>query len=304
MTVVAEKTETIEEYLSSQRELVDAYLEELLPAPPAYPEVLHEAMKYTVFAGGKRIRPILALATGEALGGDFRRLIYLACALEMIHTYTLIHDDLPAMDNDDFRRGIPTAHKKFGEGMAILAGNGLLTYAIQLLTEIPGGAGLATVRLKTIHLICRAAGPSEGVIAGQAADLTAQGNSYSREQLDYIHSTKTGALIEASVQGAALLSGASGEVRRHLKAYASGIGLAFQIVDDILDVVGTSDQLGKASGKDQKEKKATYPALYGLDTSRRIAAELVNDAVQHLAILGSKGTRLRELGWLILSRSQ
>ena len=289
-------------YLREQKEIVDAHLDEFLPSGSAYPEVVHEACRYSLFAGGKRLRPILALATGEALGGDFSRLIYFACALEMIHTYSLIHDDLPAMDDDDYRRGRLSAHKAFGEGVAILAGNALLTGAFQLLSEIPGGSEWADVKVALIHRIAQALGTYRGLIGGQVVDLISQGKPFSRHQLDYIHSSKTGALIQVSVVGAACLSQASEEERCHLEIYGCNVGLAFQIVDDILDEVGSGPEMGKASRKDSVNQKVTYPAMYGVDRSRRISVQLVNKAVQEITFLGSRGDFLKELAEFISVR--
>ncbi|MDA2926875.1 polyprenyl synthetase family protein, partial [Acidobacteria bacterium AH-259-G07] len=291
-----------EQYLNQKKQAVDRYLDDFLPAVDSDPEIIHEAMRYSVFAGGKRIRPILALATGEALGGDFQKLIYLAGALEMIHTYSLIHDDLPAMDDDDYRRGQLTAHKKFGEGIAILAGNALLTLAFQRLAEIPTRSDEAEIKLAVMHQICRAIGTARGMLAGQVMDLLTQGKPFSSEQLEQIHSSKTGALIQASVYCSALVSGAEEEARKRLGTFGSSVGLAFQIVDDILDVEGSSRELGKTSGKDDLNHKATYPAMYGLQTSRKIAAELVKSAIHEISFLGPRGEVLTELAQFISVR--
>jgi geranylgeranyl diphosphate synthase type II len=291
-----------QEYMRRQKEQIDAYLDDCLPQPSVYPEVIHEAMRYSVFAGGKRLRPILALATGEALGGKQSRLAPLACALEMIHCYSLIHDDLPAMDNDDYRRGQLTCHKKYGEGIAILAGDGLLTLAFQVLAEIPLPAELVEIKVKVIHRIARAIGTSCGMVGGQVVDLITQGKPFTREQLNFIHSSKTGALIQASLQSAALLCEADLEARDALGRFGSRIGLAFQIVDDILDVEESGEKLGKTPGKDRAEGKATYPALYGLEKSRHIADQLVEDAIHEVAFLGPQGAVLRELALFISSR--
>ena len=290
----------IEDYLNEQKKIVDKHLDNFLISADTPPKVLHQAMRYSVFAGGKRIRPIVALATGEALEAGWPRLIHLACALEMIHTYSLIHDDLPAMDDDDYRRGQLTAHKKFGEGVAILAGNALLTRGLQLLTEIPSAS--AESKVAVIGQICWALGTREGMIAGQVMDLQAQGNFFSKGQLERIHSSKTGALIEASVRSAALLLEASEKTCERLAAFGAKLGLAFQIVDDILDVEGSSEELGKTSGKDNLSRKATYPALYGLQTSRKLGAELVDKAIGEISFLGSRGDLLRELTQFISVR--
>jgi geranylgeranyl diphosphate synthase type II len=274
-------------------------LDRFLPAEETYPDILHRAMRYSLFAGGKRIRPVLSLATCEALDGEFERVIHLACALEMIHTYSLIHDDLPAMDNDDYRRGKVTCHKKFGEGIAILAGNGLLTHAFRLLSEIP----VATeTRVQVVNQICQAIGTEHGVIAGQVVDLTTQGKAFTSEQLEYIHGSKTAALIETSVHCAGLLAETDDTTIKQLRSYGNSVGLAFQIVDDILDVEGSSLELGKTSGKDTSEKKATYPALYGIDRSREIVHELIEKAMIALQFLDSRGEVLRELARFVSVR--
>lgn len=290
------------EYMGRQKRIVDGYLDDFLPPAAEYPEIIHEAMRYSLFGGGKRLRPILALTTTEALKGDFRKAIFLACALEMIHTYSLIHDDLPAMDNDEFRRGQLTCHKKFGEGIAILAGNALLTEAFQLLSEIPGSNSFAATKVKVIHHLCRGIGSRKGVIAGQVVDLITQGKTFTREQLEYIHSAKTGALIEASVHTASLLAEADRNSQQRLRNFGASIGLAFQIVDDVLDVTGSPEELGKASGKDTTGHKATYPRLYGVEKSREIANELVESAVQELSFLGNRAEKLRELARFISIR--
>ncbi len=297
------KKQGVDKYLAETKRVVDEHLDRFIPSATDYPEHLHSAMRYSVFAGGKRMRPALVLATGEALSGSFSQLIYLACALEMIHTYSLIHDDLPAMDNDDLRRGKPTLHREFGEGVAILAGNGLQTLAFQLLGEIPGGRAVAEAKLMIIHRICRAIGTSRGMIAGQVVDLETQGKAFTGEELEYIHAAKTGALIQAAVSCAAVLCGSPQEHREHLSAFGANVGLAFQVIDDILDESGSSKQLGKPSGRDRVKKKATYPALYGLEESRRIARRLIDDALQEIRFLGPKGENLRRLARFISARS-
>ncbi len=291
----------IRRYLSRRKVVVDDYLDQFLPAEETHPPAVHQAMRYSVFAGGKRLRPILSLATGEALGGEFDRLIHLACALEMIHTYSLIHDDLPAMDNDDLRRGMPTLHRKFGEAIAILAGDGLLTLAFQVLAEIPGDRQSEGTRLRVIHRIARAVGTS-GLIGGQVVDLTMEGKEFTPQDVEYIHSAKTGALLQTSVESAAILAQADEQARRSLAAFGGSIGLAFQVVDDILDVEGSRQELGKSSGKDEAGRKATYPALYGLEASRRIAEDLVEKAVGELGFLGAKAEILRQLARFITNR--
>ncbi len=282
---------TFQEYLDQQKRTIDEQLDHCLPPLHAPPEVIHEAMRYSIFPGGKRMRPILALSTGEALGGDFQKLIALAAALELIHTYSLIHDDLPAMDDDDYRRGQPSTHKKFGQAIALLAGNGLLIRAFQLLAELPAQAAEMETKVAILAQICRAIGTTQGMLAGQVMDLEKQGKPFSAQQLEQIHSAKTGALIQASVCCAALLSGASEEVYRSLSTFGQRIGLAFQIVDDILDC-----------SEDSSKSPATYPATYGLEASRKIAIELVEKAIQDIESLGSRGETLTELARFISVR--
>ncbi len=292
----------IKDYLTVQKRLVDQQLDRLLPTAETYPPVIHTAMRYSLFAGGKRIRPALALATGEALRGDPTGLLELACALEMIHTYSLIHDDLPAMDNDDFRRGSSTLHKKYGEGIAILAGNGLLTRAFEVLAQLSESTVPATVRAEIMSRICRAVGTRGGMLAGQAVDLLTQGKPFTREELEYIHSAKTGALLQASVSSAALLSGVEEAQLNKLSLFGAKIGLAFQVVDDMLDVEGSTREMGKRSGQDVLEEKATYPALMGVGESRQTAQRLVQEAIAQLEFLGDRGERLRQLARFISIR--
>lgn len=292
----------VKKYLRLQQRRVDAQLEELMPLADTYPQIVHEAMRYSLFAGGKRVRPALALATAEALDGDEETSLQLACALELIHTYSLIHDDLPAMDDDDYRRGLPTSHRKFGEGIAILAGNGLMTLAFRLLAEIPGAAVPDSVKLQVITHLCRAIGTSTGLIGGQVMDLVSQGKSYTEEEVQYIHSCKTGALIEASVTTAALLCGAPGNARQRLSSYARHVGLCFQIVDDLLDVEGSRQELGKGSQKDALLEKATYPALLGVRRSHEIADQLMREATRKVSFLGSRGRMLVGIAAFISSR--
>lgn len=289
-------------YLESQRKVVDSHLDKFLPPEEEYPEVIHRAMRYSVFAGGKRIRPILALAASEAVGGQFEKSVRLACALELIHTYSLIHDDLPAMDDDDHRRGLLTCHKVFGEGIAILAGNGLMAHAFQLLTEIPGGEGFSDTKIKVLNGLCRAIGTQHGVIAGQVVDLVTEGKPFSAGELEYIHSSKTGALIEASVYCSALLAEADELYLECLRTFGLKAGLAYQIVDDVLDMEGSREELGKTPGKDISGQKATYPALYGLQESRHTARRLVEEAIDAIRCLGEKGAALRELARFISIR--
>ena len=286
-------------YLEQKRKLVDLELDARIPAASVHPGLLHEAMRYSVFAGGKRLRPILALATAEALQVEAKRVLTLCCSLELIHTYSLIHDDLPAMDDDDYRRGELTCHRKYGEAVAILAGNALMALAFELLSEEQEVN--ETVQVSVIRRLSAAVGSRGGLIAGQVVDLCTEGKAYTGEELDFIHSFKTGALIEAAVTCAARLCGGS-EAMKCLRTYAISSGLAFQIVDDILDIEGSSVELGKTRGKDEAERKATYPALYGLEESRRRVAELIEGAVEVVEPLGPPARPLQEIARFIASR--
>jgi geranylgeranyl diphosphate synthase type II len=298
----ADREIDIRAYLSKKKKEVDKALDHLLPTEDTYPKSVNQAMRYSVFAGGKRLRPILAIAAGECLDVDPAAVSRLACALEMIHTYSLIHDDLPAMDNDDFRRGNPSCHRKYGEGIAILAGNGLMNLAFQLFTEIPDLGTDPGLVLITQRYLCQSVGTEGGVIAGQVVDLLTQGKTFDETDLNYIHTCKTAALIRASVVCTGLLSGADPAVISQLEIYGLKAGLAFQIVDDILDIIGDKKSLGKTIGKDEKEKKATYPALFGLEESRKKAEVLIAEAENELHFLGSRGRILRELARFITVR--
>jgi len=257
----------LQEYLKQKTSLVDAELQKVLPSEETLPFSLHRAMRYSMFAGGKRIRPILVLAAAEAVGGDAAGAMPAACALEMIHTYSLIHDDLPAMDDDDFRRGRSTNHKVFGEATAILAGDALLTEAFILLSSSQAkGLDASTVR-RVISIIARAAG-SQGMVGGQVVDMESEGKAIDMATLQYIHTRKTGALLLASIQSGALLGGADEAQFDALTRYGEATGLAFQVADDILDIVGDQAELGKDVGSDQARGKATYPALLGLAEAR------------------------------------
>jgi geranylgeranyl diphosphate synthase type II len=285
-------------YMKERADAVDAALERFLPADTARPETLHKAMRYSVFAGGKRLRPVLVIAGAEAVGGTAQQVMPTACAMELIHTYSLVHDDLPAMDNDDFRRGVPTNHKVFGEAMAILAGDALLTLAFRLVAD--NAADPATLR-QVVTDIADAAG-HQGMVAGQVADLEAEGRRVGADVVDYIHAHKTGALIRTSLRVGAMLCGADAAQVRALSVAGADLGLAFQIVDDILDVVSSSEVLGKTAGKDQIQQKATYPAVHGIEASRARAAFLIRDAEEALRILGPPAEPIRALGRFILER--
>ena len=285
-------------YMKQRTDAVDAALERLLPAETLRPETLHKAMRYSVFAGGKRLRPVLVIAGAEAVGGTAEQVMPTACAMELIHTYSLVHDDLPAMDNDDFRRGAPTNHKVFGEAMAILAGDALLTLAFRLVAD---NAAKSAVLSDVVTEIADAAG-HRGMVAGQVADLEAEGRSVGADGVDYIHAHKTGALIRASLRVGAMLCGADAAQLRALSVAGSDLGLAFQIVDDVLDVVASSQELGKTAGKDQAQQKATYPAIHGIEASRARAAFLIRDAEEALRALGPRAEPIRALGRFIVER--
>lgn len=296
----------IKSYLNEQRQRVEHRLATLMLAPiGAFAEHI-EAMRYSLFAGGKRIRPILCLAGAEAVDDDEavgQRALTVACALECIHTYSLIHDDLPAMDDDDLRRGKPTNHTVFGEAAAILAGDGLLTFAFELLSG-PASAAIADqARLGVIHTIAHAAGPL-GMVGGQSLDMLYEGQPVGYDELRRIHRSKTGALITASVVCGALVAGGNDEQTAALRTYGDHIGLAFQIVDDLLDVEATTAQLGKPAGSDLQSEKATYPSLFGRDTSRTMAREAVQEAVAALANFDHRADPLRSLAHYIVDRNK
>ncbi len=290
------------EYLAEQQKRVEAELDRRLPPENQRPETLHRAMRYSVFAGGKRIRPILCLAAAEAVADRAPGVEAAACALELVHTYSLIHDDLPALDNDDFRRGRPTCHKQFGEAIAILAGDALLTLAFQVLAGAEGPDDATKVRL--IEELAGAAGTRDGMVAGQVADLEGEGKPPTAELLETIHRAKTGALLKASVRMGALCAGARDEQREALSRYGRHIGLAFQIVDDLLDVEQPSEMLGKTAGKDARQNKITFPAVYGLPASHRMAEQQLAAALRELEPFGPRGRRLRELAELIVRRQK
>ena len=290
-------------YLRERAALVDAALDRWLPKIDVLPPRLHQAMRYSVFAGGKRLRPILVIASCEAVGGSAERVLPAACALEMIHTYSLIHDDLPAMDDDDFRRGRPTNHKVFGEANAILAGDALLTEAFRLLADAGANRGLAPAAcLRVIETVARCAG-SQGMVGGQVVDMESEGKTIDFATLQYIHTRKTGALFLASIQAGAWLGGGSAGQVAALTRYGETAGLAFQIADDILDIVGDQAELGKDVGSDQARGKATYPALLGLSEARRRAEELRDLAIDALKPLGPAAEPLRALASYIVDRT-
>ena len=290
-------------YLFAKQKLINDSLEQILHGSGGRGRIL-DAMTYSLMAGGKRIRPILALASAESVGGVPERALPAACALEMIHTYSLIHDDLPAMDNDDLRRGKPTCHIAFDEATAILAGDALLTMAFQILssTDVVGSESYADW-LSVIQTIAKSAG-CLGMIEGQMRDIEAEGRQLSRAELEKMHTLKTGALIEASIHAGALLGNGTAEQIEKLGIYARNIGLAFQVTDDILNVVGDPDIMGKAVGTDNYHKKNTYPSLLGTDQSRIFAEELVNNALHALDIFDKKSDPLRAIANYIIRRKQ
>ena len=274
----------LKRYLRSHQKEIDRALDRYLPRPNTKPATLHRAMRYSLFAGGKRLRPILCLAAAEACGGKTHNALPLACALECIHTYSLVHDDLPSMDNDDFRRGRPTCHKVFGDGIAILAGDALLTVAFEIASSanpVPRYGSSDFLRE-----IAVAAG-SQRLIAGQVADLEAEGKDVNRDQLRYIHQNKTAAILTTSVRLGAMSANVASKKLRAVTQFGRGLGLAFQVIDDILDVTQTSEILGKSAGKDITAKKATYPAIIGLEKSRAEARRLTRQAHEALSVFQS-----------------
>jgi geranylgeranyl diphosphate synthase type II len=290
----------LREYLAHQQKLVDAELDRLVPPEAAPPATIHRAMRYSLFAGGKRIRPILCMEAARAVDAEAgRQSCATACSLELIHTYSLIHDDLPALDNDDYRRGKLTNHKVFGDAMAILAGDALLTHAFQVLSQIAAPDDRKT---QLIAELSTASGTVGGMIGGQVADLEGEGKTPNAELLESIHRAKTGALLRASLRMGAIFAGATEEQYAALSCYGEHVGLAFQIVDDLLDVEESSEHLGKTAGKDAAQHKITFPAVYGLQESHRMAEEECTRAHKVLAPFGDRAARLHELADLIVNR--
>jgi geranylgeranyl diphosphate synthase type II len=287
------------DFFQQDHTAVEAALEKLLPVESAPPPSIHRAMRYSVFAGGKRIRPILCFESARLFTTDASGVIPVGCALEFIHTYSLIHDDLPALDNDDLRRGKATNHKVFGEAIAILAGDALLTLAFQTLANSAIEPGR---RVRLISEVAAAAGTVNGMVGGQVADIEAEKQSADAAMLEYIHRSKTAALICGSIVAGAIAGGAGDEDVERLRCFGEQIGWAFQVVDDILDVSESSTSLGKTAGKDQAQQKATYPALYGLEKSRAIATELEAKALHELDYFGERATRLRQLAQFLVAR--
>jgi geranylgeranyl diphosphate synthase type II len=289
----------LKRYLAARQKEVDRALDRFLPKESVAPATIHKAMRYSLFAGGKRLRPILCLAAAEACGGKFAAALPHACAVECIHTYSLIHDDLPSMDNDDLRRGRPTCHKVFGDAIAILAGDALLTVAFEIASRAKPVSRYEL--LDVMREIAEAAG-SRKLIAGQVADLEAEGKNLSREQVRSIHQNKTAALLTASVRLGAMAVNARAKQLEAVTAFGRALGLAFQVIDDILDVTQTSEKLGKSAGKDLAAKKATYPAVFGLEKSRSEARRLTKQAHKALESLGQNAEVLRTLADYLLAR--
>ena len=286
-------------FFEEDRAAVDAALDRLMPGEDAQPPSIHRAMRYSVQAGGKRVRPILCLESARIFMADVTQVLPVACALEFIHTYSLIHDDLPALDNDDLRRGKPTCHKKFGEATAILAGDALLTLAFE---TIANASIEPARRVAILSHVAASAGTVNGMVGGQVADLEAEGRAIQPADLEYIHRSKTAALIRASVVAGTIGGGARDDDVARLKRFGETIGWAFQVVDDILDVEESSAALGKTAGKDAAQQKATYPSLYGLEKSRQFAKELEARAMAEIEPYGPRAARLRELAELIVHR--
>jgi geranylgeranyl diphosphate synthase type II len=292
----------LKETLEQGQRLADAALDRLIPLETEHPVSIHKAMRHSVFAGGKRLRPVLAMEAGRMVAGSLPKGIEeLGAALEMLHTYSLIHDDLPALDNDDLRRGRPTCHKVFGEAIAILSGDALQTQSYEVLSRLKCPP---ESRVKIIEEIARGTGTVNGMIGGQVVDLEAEHSKPTAEMLEYIHRSKTAALITASLVSGGLYAGAEDSEVAHLRAFGMGIGLAFQIVDDVLDVTQTSEQLGKTAGKDTVSEKATYPALFGIDASVKKADALVNQAFAQLESFGARADTLKELARYLIERKK
>ncbi len=293
---------TLKEFFAEQQSRIEAALDRFTPAESAHPTTIHRAMRHSLFAGGKRIRPILCIAAAEAVGSDSPAVMNAACSLEMIHTYSLIHDDLPALDNDDFRRGKPTCHKVYGEAMAILAGDALFTLAIQTLTRIDSDPARVVALIRELSF---ASGTVDGMIGGQVTDIEGERQPPTAELLDSIHRAKTGALLRASVRMGGIAAGGTDAQVEALSNYGEHVGLAFQIVDDILDVEESTEALGKTAGKDAAQGKITFPAVYGLDRSREMAQDecrLSHEALASFGPADGAARRLHEIADLIVQR--
>jgi len=291
----------LKEYITEKRNAVDSFFHSYF-REQREPLVLQQAMLYSLFAGGKRIRPILALASYEACGGDSAEIVPYVSTLELIHTYSLIHDDLPAMDNDDLRRGKPTSHKIYGEAIAILAGDALLTEAFSILSDPSFCRSIKEANLlRALREIALASG-LKGMVAGQVQDLLSENFNPDLETLEFIHSHKTATLIRASVMMGPILHGSSKDMSDALSEYGNNIGIAFQVIDDILDIEGDAEEIGKPIGSDERANKMTYPSLYGIEKSRDIARELISSAVSSLSSFSHRADRLREIANYLLNR--
>ena len=295
-------SEIIRKHLEQNRSLVDAELNRILPPEEEYPPSIHKAMRYSVFAGGKRLRPTLCLEGGRLFAGNEKTLLRVGSALELIHTYSLIHDDLPALDNDNLRRGKATSHVVFGEAGAILAGDALLTLAFEAVAGSSDGSPART--LQVIQELAHSIGTVRGMVGGQVVDLESNDSSGDAARLEYIHSAKTGAFIRAAVRSGAILAGANPDDLTRVTSYGEKIGLAFQIADDLLDVLGSQAELGKTIGKDEQQHKATYPALHGIEASKRIASRLVEEACEALEPYGARAGILQGIAQYIVGRKQ
>lgn len=286
-------------WLKAQQKLVDAELKRQLPRENVRPATIHKAMRYSIFAGGKRLRPILCLAAAEACGGEVEHALAPACAVEIMHTYSLVHDDLPCMDDDDLRRGRPTSHKVFGEGVAVLCGDALLTEAFTIIAQTP-----ATKRYTAREYVSELAitGGSRKLIGGQILDLEGEGKSHTKKQLIQIHEAKTAALLTSSLKLGAMTANVTPKKLESIETFGYNLGLAFQVIDDILDVTQTTEQLGKTAGKDEAVDKSTYPAVIGLEKSKEEAARLTKKALDSLKPFGKNSARLEEIARYMLDR--
>jgi len=297
------KFTTAEEYLKARKNIVDDALDRYLPGEDNFPGVIFKSVRYSIFAGGKRIRPILCMASAEAVGGDRETALHVACALEMIHTYSLIHDDLPVMDDDDYRRGKLTNHKIFGEDIAVLAGDALLTEAFRLMSKRELAGCIPADRFLTVISEVSEAAGFLGMVGGQVVDVKSEGKKVDEKTLNYIHAHKTGALILASIRAGAIIACAGEYELAALSEYGRHAGLAFQIADDILDIEGKRELLGKDTGSDRSRGKATFPALFGLEESRKMARELVGEALSDITMLDDKAEPLRMIARYIIERT-
>ena len=294
---------TVESYLAAEGRRIDAALRRFLPPARSVPPTVRRAMSYSLFPGGKRLRPTLAIAACRALGGRPADILPAAVGIEMIHTYSLIHDDLPALDNDDLRRGRASSHRMFGEAMAILAGDALLTHAFEIMSSHPRSPRLAARKIRALALVAQSAGVS-GMIGGQVLDLETEGRPFTYAALKRIHRGKTGMLISAAAQAGGIMAGGSSAEIGALRRYGDGIGLAFQIIDDILDQEGTAADLGKSVGKDHHSRKATYPALLGAEKSRRLARRAVEGSIAAVDRFGRRAAPLAEIARFIVRRAR